>query len=115
MLELTRQEKNAAIFLLAIFILGLGTMHFKKILCRPSQDRVSSSRVEDVFSSGGIIDINRASRAELTRLRGVGEVLAGAIIEYRTQHGRFTAKEEIKAVKGIGRVKFEKIKGHIKI
>ncbi|MFQ5881020.1 MAG: ComEA family DNA-binding protein [Candidatus Methylomirabilales bacterium] len=49
------------------------------------------------------ININTASREELTRLNGVGPAYADRIIEYREQHGRFQRPEEIMRVKGIGR------------
>jgi len=48
------------------------------------------------------IDINNASKKELTSLKGVGEKKAEAIIEYRKSHC-FKSVDELINVKGIGK------------
>ncbi len=48
------------------------------------------------------IDINKADCDSLTRLEGVGEALAQAIISYRENNGGFNNIEEIMNVHGIG-------------
>ncbi|MDO4427768.1 MAG: helix-hairpin-helix domain-containing protein [Moraxella sp.] len=48
------------------------------------------------------ININTASAAELTTLHGVGVKTAEAIVQYRTQMGRFGRIEDLMNVKGIG-------------
>jgi len=48
------------------------------------------------------ININTADAAELTRIKGVGPVLAGRIIEHRRRHGPFRRVEDLLAVNGIG-------------
>ncbi len=65
--------------------------------------------------SDGKININTASNSELMTLNGIGEVLASRIIEYRKNNGPFKTIDEIQNVKGIGTIKFEDIKEHIKI
>ncbi len=59
------------------------------------------------------ISINYASADELTLLPGIGEVIAKRILEYRIKNKEFKTKSEIMKVKGIGEVKFEKIKDKI--
>ena len=54
--------------------------------------------------------INTASVAELDRLPGIGPALAGRILAYRQQHGRFSRAEQLIEVKGIGPKTFEKMK-----
>ena len=54
--------------------------------------------------------INTASAAELDRLPGIGPALAGRILAYRQQHGRFSRAEQLIEVKGIGPKTFEKMK-----
>jgi len=49
----------------------------------------------------GLIDINTASAIELDTLPGIGPALADAIIEYRTEHGRFGSVDELARVPGI--------------
>lgn len=59
------------------------------------------------------IDINRASQDELDKLPGIGSVLAGRIIEYRKENGRFSTIEELKSVDGIGEKTFEKVRDYV--
>jgi len=53
-------------------------------------------------SSGGVIDLNTADAATLVALPGVGPVLAQRIVDWRTEHGRFTSVDELGEVSGIG-------------
>lgn len=48
------------------------------------------------------VNINRASEAELTTLRGIGSSKAQAIILYREMFGEFKTIDELANVKGIG-------------
>ncbi len=48
------------------------------------------------------LNINRATALELEMLPGIGPVRARAIVEHRRRYGRFRAKGDIVAVKGIG-------------
>ncbi len=52
--------------------------------------------------SFGSIDINKADKKELMSIKGVGEVKADAILEYRKKSGCFSSVEDIKNVKGLG-------------
>jgi len=54
------------------------------------------------FTEPGKVDLNKASSEELQRLPGIGEVLAGRITAYRTEHGPFATLDDLKAVSGIG-------------
>ena len=56
------------------------------------------------------IDINSAGIEEFSLLSGIGEKTAEKIIELRTKRGKFTKTEELMDVKGIGEIKFNKIK-----
>lgn len=59
------------------------------------------------------ININSASKEELTLLPGIGEVYAERIILYREDHGPFTAPEELLQISGIGERRLEQIKPYI--
>ncbi len=56
------------------------------------------------------VNINTANQSELETLPGIGESIAGRIIEYREQNGKFQKIEDLQNVKGIGDSKFAKIK-----
>jgi competence protein ComEA len=55
-------------------------------------------------TSGGLVNLNTASQAELEELPGVGPVTATSILEWRTEHGGFTTVDELLEVSGIGEV-----------
>lgn len=55
------------------------------------------------------VDINSASVAELTSIKGIGQKTAMKIIEFR-ENNCFNSIEELQKIKGIKQGKFEKIK-----
>lgn len=61
------------------------------------------------------ININAATKAQLMRLPGIGEVTAQRIIDYRTQNGRFNSIVDIVKVSGIGDKKYQDIKDFIEV
>lgn len=63
----------------------------------------------NVNSKSSLIDINNCTREELISLPGIGEVTADKIIEYRTGN-RFSKREDIMNVSGIGDKKYQGIK-----
>jgi len=61
------------------------------------------------------ISINSASVSELMTIKGIGEIKAKSIVEYRTKNGLFKSIEDITKVSGIGNSTFDKIKDYIKV
>ena len=59
------------------------------------------------------ININTASEEQLQTLRGIGPTLSRRIVRYREDYGPFENIEDLKNVKGIGDVMFERIKDRI--
>jgi len=59
------------------------------------------------------IDINSARLDDLILLPGIGESTAKKILELRKKTGGFKALKDLLDVKGIGEVKFNKIKKYI--
>jgi competence protein ComEA len=57
----------------------------------------------------GLLDLNRASAAELEELPGIGPARAAAIVEHRERHGPFGVPGDLRAVPGIGEVTFQNL------
>ena len=52
------------------------------------------------LAEGGPVDINKATVAELTSIKGIGPAKAQAIIDYHEAHGSFESVDDLKAGKG---------------
>ncbi len=61
-------------------------------------------------SHKGLLDLNRATDQDFDALPGIGPRLAERILEYRKSVGAFHSLDELRAVKGIGKKKFERIR-----
>lgn len=64
---------------------------------------------ETTPNSGTKVNINTATKEELMTLPGIGEVLAGNIIAYRTANGPFTSPADLLNISGIGEKRLEAI------
>jgi len=62
-----------------------------------------------------MVNINTASKKELTVLKGIGEKTAQKIIDYRKANGPFKTTDELKNVKGIGKKIYEGLKNQITV
>ncbi|MEK8129373.1 helix-hairpin-helix domain-containing protein [Paenibacillus filicis] len=60
-------------------------------------------------SSGGKLDLNRATAEQLVALPGIGPSKAQAILELRKKLGGFRSVDQLKQVKGIGAQTFKKL------
>nr|WP_221219597.1 ComEA family DNA-binding protein [Prauserella isguenensis] len=61
------------------------------------------------------VPLNSADQEELESLPGVGEVTARRILEWRDEHGRFTAVEQLREVDGIGTKRFESLRDAVSV
>ena len=61
------------------------------------------------------VSINKADVEGLQMVRGIGPALAERIIDYREANGNFKSLDQLKAVRGIGDAKFEKIKSQMTV
>ena len=52
--------------------------------------------------SGGLVNLNAATLSDLDGLPGIGPVLAQRILDWRTEHQRFSSIDELGEVPGIG-------------
>lgn len=63
-------------------------------------------------SSGGAnqtVNLNSATQAQLEGLPGVGPVMAGKIMAWRTENGRFSRVEELQEIDGVGPKTYAKL------
>lgn len=103
--------------LFAVFLLGffLGRHRIGPVITTgrtpPSGYALSTETVhaEPVFP----IDINSASAYELSFLPGIGQVIAGRIVDYRVEHGAFSEFAELLNVDGIGPSRLEELLPYI--
>jgi len=99
---LTNSERRVLVFIIVTLLVGSLAGFLRPVPVETVKSFISFP-----------ININSANLKELIRLPGIGEVMANRIVEYRTKNKGFKTKYEIMKVKGIGKVKFEKIKDKI--
>ena len=103
MLNLTPQEKKVVLFIVWVWLCGLGIE-----LCLKNVP--ASAAVLKLQPYFGKVDLNTADRALLEQLPGVGEKLAERIILLRSEVKRFRSAEELKQVRGLHNRTFDRIK-----
>jgi competence protein ComEA len=64
-------------------------------------------------ANAGPLDLNSATLEQLDALTGVGPATAKAIIDRRTQLGRFRSVDDLLTVKGIGSSKLDSIRSSV--
>lgn len=74
-----------------------------------------SSSPSSSAQTGGLVNINTATQAELETLPGVGPSTAKKIIDDRTANGPFKKKEDLKRVSGIGDKKYASLEASITV
>jgi competence protein ComEA len=60
--------------------------------------------------AGAVVDLNTADETRLDALPGVGPVIAGRIVAWRQEHGRFSSVDELTEVSGIGDATLERLR-----
>ncbi len=73
-----------------------------------------SGVVEKCVNAVGV-DLNTASYALLSHVAGISRTVAGNIVSYRDQVGRFTSRRELLKVKGLGPKAYEQCAGFLRI
>lgn len=85
----------------------------EKIYIPNQNDELDEEQI--LQTSNSKVNINTATVSELETIPGVGESTAKAIVEYRTETGRFATIEDVQNLSGIGQSKFEKMKDYITV
>ena len=91
------------ISLISVCILALGSVSFSFAAETTSNNAVKAAAV----APKGLININTADVEELTKLKGVGQKKAEAIIAWRKENGNFKTVDDLLEVKGIGEATLE--------
>ncbi len=56
------------------------------------------------------IDINTASLEQIEAVKGVGQDIAHNILAYKKDHGAFQSIDDLRKVKGVGKVRLEALR-----
>ena len=75
----------------------------------------SSSSKSSKTRFTGVINVNRATKAEFDSLAGIGPVIASRIIHYRNTNGPFLALDDLLKVSGIGSKTLERIRPRLSL
>jgi len=138
---LTPGEKRALLLLIAALLIGSGYrwyQHRRPVagVAITAEDSAAVQHIRQAFfdrNSGapevkthsvspaesertivnGLLDLNRADRASLEKLPGIGAVLAGRILDLRRKKGRFKNIDELLEVRGIGEKKLKAIRSRV--
>ena len=70
--------------------------------------------VEECVNRVGV-ELNSASPALLSRVAGIGAKLAGAIVEFRRESGRFASRAQLHKVAGMGPARFTQCAGFLRV
>ncbi len=101
------QAATALLLALALGLLGWHVWNGQRWGSRPSELDL------DPAAATGRLDLNRADRAQLLQLPGVGEHTAERIEEYRLSHNGFHNVEELRQVHGVGPATMERLRPYI--
>jgi competence protein ComEA len=129
-LALTPTERNVILFLALTLVVGAAIRFYQETV-PPNrqfdytaldstfavfQKRLASDSIrQEEGASNRVVNINMATKSELTVLPGIGDVLADRIIRQREEQGEFETISDLQKVKGISKKKFEKLKPFIAV
>ena len=107
-INVTKKVKVIVFSVIAVIALSLGLYleccDKKEFVISSVPNQIDKSDIENKshYDDEGRLDINLATIEELMELKGIGEVLALRIVNYREERGQFMAVEELTLVPGIG-------------
>lgn len=87
---------------------------FLAVCCDRKQSKQVFAQNGGKLSSENPVNINQATKEQLTQLPNIGEKTAENIIEHREKYGRFRKAEHLLLVPGISDKKFREIKNLIR-
>ena len=72
------------------------------------KEKETTAKADKTEKSSVKVNINKASKDELTQLDGIGPAKAEEIVAYRKKNGKFEKAEDLMNVTGIGEAIFKK-------
>lgn len=76
---------------------------------------IEYQRPKNVGVIYGKININTATKEEIMKLEGIGEIFAGRIIERRETVGPYTAIDQLMEIEGIGEGRFNDLEDFVTV
>lgn len=64
-------------------------------------------------ASDVVVDINKASAADLVAVPGIGKALAQRIVDFREKNGPFREVDDLLKIQGIGEKSLEKLRPYL--
>ena len=93
---------------------AVGVGQYQHDMPQKRLDETLDGVVEDCVNTVGV-DLNTASAPLLNRVAGLTKATAKNIVTYREENGAFTARTQLKKVKGLGPKAFEQCAGFLRI
>lgn len=120
-LALTATERRVLLFVTGAFVAGLGIRLYQETFpAAPVYDYTESDSTYAALSAteesdavpvpGTLLDLNTATKKQLTDLPGIGDVMAERILLHREDHGPFRTLDDLRKIKGLSKRTLEKIK-----
>jgi len=127
-IALTKTERKVILFLVLTLLAGAGIRLYQTMspsaqqfdysasdstftaLSAAPEDSSAGATNEGIEDASGKLNINTATKQQLLDLPGVGEVTADRILTYRTDSGKFSNVDELRAIKGMSKKKLENLK-----
>jgi len=103
-------KRKLSKFNIGLLVILLGGQHVA--FAAETAVRVPETRIEYL---GKAVNVNSANLEQLIKVKGLGRKKASAIIQYRTENGKFKRIDDLKNVKGIGEKALNKIRNYIKV
>jgi competence protein ComEA len=112
----TMMQRTRFFPLLRLLTLALSLGAFSSAaLAQRAESRQAKAQAEKADAPPAVVDLNKATEADLTNLPGIGPSKARAILELRTRLKGFSRVEDLLRVKGIGRKTFQKLRPMIRV
>ncbi|MEE4244897.1 MAG: Tex family protein [Kangiellaceae bacterium] len=93
---------------------SIGVGQYQHDVSQSQLSKMLGTVVEDCVNAVGV-DLNTASAPLLARVSGLNKTLAGNIVQYREQHGRFADRQQLLSVERLGPKAFEQAAGFLRI